>query len=213
MPTLGETTRRILNETRRDEATEGSNVQDCILDAIQHYEMQRFHFNQDRSETFSTVAAQQYYGSSALASIPYILEFDNVAIDIASSDVRNLKKVPWETIQQWNADGASSGQPSHYAYYAQEIRLYPIPNNVWTVTISGLFQLAVPSLSTDTGAWLTRGQGYNLIKYHAKSLFCADYIDDDKGAQKAAAKAQFELDELMRSLSRRQASGEIEPSL
>jgi hypothetical protein len=213
MPTLGETIRRILNETRRDESTEGSNVQDCILDAIQHYEMQRLHFNQDRSETFSTVASQQYYGSAALTSIPNILEFDNVAITIASSDVRNLKKVPWETLQEWNPDAAVTGQPSHYAYYAQEIRLYPIPNNVWTVTISGLFQLAVPSLSTDTGPWLTRGQGYNLIKYHAKSLFCADYIDDDSGAQKAAARAQFELDALQRSLGRRQGTGEIEGSL
>lgn len=213
MPTLGETVRRILNETRRDEATEGSNVEDCILDAIQHYEMERFHFNQDRSETFATVVSQEYYGSSALASIPNILEFDNVAISIGSGDVRNLKKVAWETIQEWNPEGATTGQPSHYAYYAQEIRLYPIPNSIWTVAISGLFQLAVPSLSTDSGPWLTRGQGYNLIKYHAKSLFCADYIDEPEKAKNAAALAQFERNALQQSLGRRQGTGEIEGSL
>jgi hypothetical protein len=204
---------QIADESRRPRATFGVQIAACVQEAIDTYAKQRFWWNQSLSETFVTVAAQEYYGASDNAKIPYVVEFDSVKATIASTNKPTLQKWDWQTLENWNSDGASTGQPTDYAYYAQQIRLYPIPDAVYTITMSGLFLLTRLSADADTNAWVTRGQGEKLIRCHASALFYGTYLRQTERAAQFMALANQESSDLTASLSRRQATGRIQASL
>lgn len=203
----------IETETRLPRATFGAKMELCVQEAIDEYAKVRFWWNQSFTETFPTVASQENYGAAANAKIPYAVEFDSVKIAIGSADKRILTKESWQAIEDINHDGASTGQPSHYAYYGQQIRLYPIPTDVWTVTMAGLFLLTRLSADGDTNGWVTRGQGERLIRCRASALFYGTHLRLSSRAAEFQAMANAEFDLLTASLSRRQATGRISARL
>lgn len=203
----------IADESRRPRATFGTQIERCVQEAIDHYAKRRFWWNESTSETFATVASQENYGAAANAKIPYVVEFDSVKIAISSTDKRTLRKVSWEDIEELNTSGTSTGQPSMYAYYAQQIRLYPIPSDAWTVTMAGLFLLTRLSADGDANAWVTRVQGEKLIRCHASALFYGTYLRLKDRAAEFMGLAEDEYANLVASHSRRQATGVIRGSL
>src|SRR5690242_5976513 len=102
-----------------------SNIKNAIQDAIKLYRGTRFYWNQ-KTITFSTVANQEYYSTSDNSDIPNLVEID--AAVISNNGVKSeLVPVAFEEI-----DVSQSGQaisiPRNYAYFNQQIRLYPIPD-------------------------------------------------------------------------------------
>lgn len=207
--TYGDILDRIADETRYSGSAERTIFKLLVQDSIAHYEVERFWWNQSRSLTFSTVASQEYYTSSDAANIPYILDFDAVTIARTSTDMFTLCKTEWDLIEDWNADGQSQGLPSEYAYWQQQIRLYPVPNDVWTVRVAGTFKLTALSADADTNSWVTLGEGEELIRNHAKALFYTQYTRDDANMTRALNLAQMAYSRLQVSTHRRNDTGEI----
>lgn len=200
-------------ETRRPRATFGSRIELCVQEAIDEYSKIRFPWNQSRANTFNTVTNQEFYTSSDAAWIDDILEFDAVTVTISSTDKRVLCDATFSEIEFWNTSGTSVGQPQDYAYWAETLRIYPIPDAAYAIRVAGLFALTRLALDADTNAWVTRGKGEKLIRCKASALFYGTHLRLSQRAAEFQNMADTEFDRLTASLSRREATGQIRPSL
>jgi hypothetical protein len=211
--TYGDILDAIADESRRPRATFGTQIERCVQEAIDEYARVRFPWNVSRSNTFNTVAAQEYYTSADAAWIDDILEFDAVTLTISSTDKRILCKRSWEELENVNHDGTSTGQPSDYAYWSETIRIFPIPVAAYSTRVAGLFALTRLSADADTNAWVTRGKGEKLIRCRASALFYGNYLRQPDRAAPFQNDADAEFARLTASTSRREASGHIRRSL
>jgi hypothetical protein len=204
--TYGTMQDRIADELDRTDMT--TQIQRAIKSAIKAYEQTRFWFNESRSFTFSTVDGQEFYTSSDNSDIPSILAIDTVQLAISGSDKYLLERVSYEEIEATSANGtADEGQPTWFCYYNKELRLYPIPDAVYTVRVSGVWSLSDLSLTTDTNNWMTNGE--ILIRQRAKRIIYTDVILDPEAAQIAATSEKEEFRELIRGTNFRSSTGKL----
>ena len=208
MPTYLDMIARIGDESLRPDMTE--QVKLCIQDAIAHYEVERFWFNQFRDRTFATVGGREFYGQADQADIPNVLEFDAVTLSVGTAHWP-LAKVGFVQLEHWNADASSRGQPTHYAYWGQQIRLYPVPDDTYQLRLSGLFKLPTLVADSDESAWTKEAE--ELIRHRAKFLLYSQYLRDDANAARAAALEGAAYERLQVTAARRLGTGEIRPSL
>ncbi len=199
---------RIADESLRPDMT--SQIRLCIQEAISHHEVERYWFNQFRDRTFATVAGREFYDGTDLADIPDVLELD--AVTITSGGARLvLARSTYAELEAINADGAIRGEPIRYAYWGQALRLYPVPDAVYAVRLSGLFKLPALLADGDQNAWT--GEAENLIRYRAKSILYSQYLRDDANAARAAALEGAARERLVASTARRLSGSEIRPTL
>lgn len=182
----------------------------CIQDAIRHYEGERFWFNQFRDRTFTTVPGQEFYGTTEQPDIPYILDLDVVTLSVGATR-RTLIKTGYVELEDRNADGSTRGEPTHFAYWGQQIRLYPIPGTAYPVRLAGLFKLPVLVGDGDQNAWTNEAE--ELIRCRAKSILYSQYLRDDANAGRAAALEMSARERLAATTTRRLAAGDIRPAL
>lgn len=202
MSTYGVMQTRIADELNRSDLT--TQIQYAIKTAIKTYDKTRFWFNESRSFTFSTVDGQEFYTSTDNTNIPNLLAIDTIQITITSSDKYILQRVPYEQIEAISSNTTvDEGQPTWFAYYGKQLRLYPIPDGVYSVRVSAVWALDDLSATSDTNAWMTDGE--TLIRSRAKRELYTHVIRDTDGA---AAMAQAEITELkdLRSASVMRAS-------
>lgn len=211
--TYGDMLDAIADESRRPRATFGAQISRCVREAIIEAEKETYWFNDTRTQTFATVASQEYYGSAANSFIPYLTEIENLAVTISSGDVDDLSKSSWDELQAMNGDGTTFGRPTHYAYAFKQIRLYPIPTAAYTVTIAGSYALADLSADADTNCWTVEREGGLLVRYRASALFYGTYLRLAERAATFDNLANGEIKKLTASTSRRQATGRIRPCL
>lgn len=136
-----------------------ARIPNAIQAAIRFYESERFWFNEGESTT-STVIDQQAY-----AMPTDFLEGDGLTL--TASGIRYpLKRRPWPWMRGHNIDTAVTARPRDWAYYADQIWLYPVPDLVYTLTCSYLQRLDALSAFADTNDWMTHGE--ELIRERAK---------------------------------------------
>jgi hypothetical protein len=208
MATYLEMITRIGDESLRADMT--NQIKLCIQDAIAHYQVERLWFNQFRDRVFSTVAGQEFYGVADQSDIPHVLEFDAVTLTVGSTRWP-LGRTGYVDIEHWNADAAARGQPTHYAYWGRQIRLYPVPDGAYPIRMSGLFKLPALVADGDTNAWTEDAE--ELIRNRAKSILYSQYLRDDANAARAGALEIAAFERLGATTARRLASGDIRPSL
>jgi hypothetical protein len=161
------TTYAVMRSRIEDEiydATITSSVNSAILDAISFYGRKKFWFNQT-TLTWPTVAAQELYGTSDNASIPNVLEFLEPLKVTSGSYKYDVDPVPHEKINSAQ-NGAITGLPCHYSYFNLNVRLYPIPDAVYTITAYVHYKLTALSADGDSNAWTTDAE--ELIRTRAK---------------------------------------------
>ena len=176
-----------------------AQIKSKIQSAIRHYQRKPFYFNQKKASTFSTVASQEYYTSTDLADIPNILKFDGFVIGSSKNPV---KKVDFDTIDALQT-GTVTGEPIWYAYYNQKIRLYPIPNAVYTATLAYVYRLTALSADGDTNAWVDEVDAEELIRQSAKRLIALDILHSDEIAIRCFNREAEVFDELKAETMRR----------
>lgn len=170
-----------------------SQIQLCIAEARRKYDRRRFYFNQ-KTGTFSTVASQEYYSSSDLADIPNIVEIDGAKLTVSGFKL-DLTQVPFADIDDAQS-GTMTGDPDYFCLYKQQIRLYPIPNAVRTVTLAYLYKAAAPVFgSSTTDIWTN--EAYDLIRSAAMRILHQRYTKEDDEAQRQGAAEQEQLDALL----------------
>lgn len=167
MSDLGTMKTRIESELSRTDLT--SEIQDEIISAIEHYKHHRFHFN-EQEKTAPTVASEQY-----IALPDDFIELDKLRITV-NSRTYPLEPVTFGAVTDID-ESTYTGIPVRYAIYNQQIRLYPTPNAVFTLTLSGLQGLDALSADSDTNAWMTDGE--ELIRSRARAATQINYLYDD----------------------------------
>jgi hypothetical protein len=161
-----------------NESITTAQIENAIQSAIHHYEREAYWFNQ-KVGTFSTVANQETYTTAANADIPYIVRIDNMR----SSEGNVLRGVSNDHIEEMQ-DGSVIAPPGFFSRYSTVIRLYPIPDAVYTITMRYIYKLAVLSDGTDTNAWVDDCE--ELIRQAAKRILSTDILHADDMAQRYA---------------------------
>lgn len=147
---------RISDDVRSVSTASSSDISSQIaaevLSAVAYYAREPFYFN-TKTNTFSTVANQEYYSSSDLSDIATLVKIFTMTV------TQNSIKMPVKPISFADIDDAQTGQviarPTYYAYFKQNIRLYPIPDAVYTMTMAYVYKLTALSADADTNAWTT----------------------------------------------------------
>lgn len=198
---------RIADELARSDLT--SQIQNAILSAILFYQSNRFWFNEDRSIVFTTVSGQEFYTSSDNASIPNLLEIDAITLT-SNSNRYDLTARPYEYLEKISVNASITGLPTDYAYYNQQLRLYPVPNGAYSTRISALKRLTTLSLGSDTNAWTTDGE--ELIRCRAKMDLFSSVVRDPDMAQIMMLRENAARDALYQETSRRIGTGYVMPT-
>jgi hypothetical protein len=184
MSTFGDMKTRIADELDRSDLTTQIGLE--ILTAIAHYENQRWSWSEIRA-TASTVA-----------NIPYVavpsnfLDEDSLKITI-SGDYEIMRRVTYEYLDKIDS-GTDEAEPSCYAFYAGQIRLYPIPDAVYTLTFSYIGSQTALSADADTNDWTNEGEA--LIRARAKAAVKMNYLQDAGAIAEAQGYALNRMDYL-----------------
>jgi len=164
MTTLSTMKTRIADELARTDLT--SQIGYAISDAISAYDTERWFFSENRDTTFSTVADQEFYTSSDAAGFSNLIAIDYVSLTVADTPYILLERPPAEL--EWaSTNSTSTGQPSWFNWYNESLRLYPIPDGVWTGRVVGAFKPSAPATDDETSnPWMTYAE--RLIRSRAK---------------------------------------------
>ena len=174
MTTLAIMKSRIADELARDDLT--SQIAYAIGDAVAAYEDERFFFNESRGLTFSTVIDQEFYTESDAADIANLVKIDYVSLLTGDQPFQLLPMRPSE-IEFLSTNGTSTGQPNWFLMYDESIRLYPVPDAVYTVRIAGVLKTAAPATDAEaSNPWMTKAE--RLIRSRAKLELALHVLKD-----------------------------------
>lgn len=163
MTTLAVMKQRIADELARSDLN--AMIAYAITDAIDAYQSRRFHFNELRDVLFTTSDGQEWYDVSDSEHIPNLMAIDSVRVAIDSTFWELCRKTP-EELESWQVT-PPEGQPTSYTYFNQQIRLYPIPNDDWEVTVTAHVKVDEPASDAETyNPWMT--DAARLIRARAK---------------------------------------------
>lgn len=153
-----------------------SPIKNAITSAIAKWERERFYFNETYNATlFTTIAGQELYTTAAAAGIATAPEIDELRALIGGSR-RVLTERSWEYLEEISANPNARGQPSEWAYFAEQVRLYPIPDGAYPISASFVQRLAALSADTDTNVWTT--DAIDLIRCEAKLILAQEVLHD-----------------------------------
>ena len=147
-------------------------------------------------------------GNSYVSEYTGLIDLYSLRITIAGQ-LQELPEVSF-TRMEANYDGNSTnGQPIEYTRFAGRVRLWPPPNDAYTLTWSGTFDQSTLTLDADTNDWCVEGSV--VLKAQTKVKLYRDYIKD----LEAASAAVVELNEGVRALDtehmRRTGNNRIQP--
>lgn len=203
MTTLAIMKARIASELRRTDLT--TQIADAISTAIQAYEHERWFFNESRENTFETVTDQQNYGASDAAFIGLISKIDYVFILIDGQPFELLPDTMRE-IEDVAAAPDFTGQPGWYAWYDEQIWLYPTPPQAWTIRVGAVIEQAEPASDAETGnPWMTKAE--RLIRSRAKYEIYTHVLRNMEEASVMAAAVTEALEQLNVRTTRKVKTG------
>jgi hypothetical protein len=154
-----------------------SRIDDAINEAIQFYMINRFWFN-EAITTFNTITDQRQY------TVADGLPSDILEIDIAKALVSGGQIILQQRTFQYmeNVDRNSfTGNPTICAWYENSLFLYPIPDNVYVVTLD-YKKLYLPLTEDDDTNDFTV-YASSLIKAKAKWILYMQFLKDPEMAQ------------------------------
>jgi hypothetical protein len=188
MATLGELKTRITTEVNRDDlADDLATILDTYISrSIDFYSSSRFWFNEFR--TTSTFAINEQY-----TDIPEgVREIDDVWIIVGSVRYRLMRQEMADLEALYSVP--LTGQPTDYAVFGTQIRLWPTPNMAYTGIWIGIRDVT-PLVDDDSSNYWTI-QGQDLIDARTRYLLYRDEFRDDFGTQQAG----IAMDEAYRRL-------------
>ncbi len=177
-----------------------ARIPNAVQAAIRFYESQRFWFTEGES-TASTVVSQQ----------PYAMPTDFLEADyltVTRSGIRYpLKRRPWSWLRRQDIDGNLETLPKNWSYFADQMWLYPIPDQVYTLTLSYLKRLAALVNFADTNEWMIGGE--ELIRTRAEWDLMFHTAKDYQAAAMLAVAVDDALDNLRGKSEQKIATGRL----
>lgn len=205
MPTYGGAVDLILTELARSDTSITAVVEREVQKAVAFYEFERFWFNEARISF--TASNTIYYPLSGLSST--ILEIDQLSVTINSS-VIELEPSGHQELQRMDVSGFT-GYPTHWALFAEQVRLYPkAPSgSTYQVDLLGTKKLSTLSASTDSNAWTN--EALNLIAARVEKVVSARKFKDMEAAQMYQVAEDQEYRKLKERTERMVSTGRIRP--
>ena len=177
MTTLAIMLAEIQADTERTSTSDVTAMRSKIVAAIRQYQPKRFWFNESRSVTFNTVASTVEYSFTTIGTEFYQIDG---AFLTDGSDVIEVERVNYTEIE--NATASTSTAPYAYAYVAKTLRLYPSPDAIYPVRLTGHIKIAAPAADGEAdNIWMT--EAYDLIMCRAKAELYAHRWEDAANAQ------------------------------
>jgi len=106
-------------------------------------------------------------------------------------------------------DGSVEGEPRVFAYFKENIRLYPIPDAVYTITLSYIYRLTALSADGDSNAWTTDAE--ELIRSGAKRRIALNYLESEVVAARFAVMEREAFTEMLAENRRRWPNTVLRP--
>ena len=150
---------RIADELNRSDLT--AQIQLAIKSAIAYLETKPFYWNEQRSY-IETAAGAQYY------ELPDTFQGVNTLTLTYNQYITLLEPRPWSYIMDITSTTASQGQPRSFAFYDYQLVVYPIPDQVYTLTMSYFKRLEDVSATGSDNAWMNPRHGEELTRTLAK---------------------------------------------
>lgn len=158
-----------------------SPIKNAIQSAIAKWEREPFYFNEDYDTSFfSTANGTEVYTSVTSTKISTLLNIYRLRVTISSTRYPLVRRT-WAYLDD-NALSTTAAAPTDYAYFAQQIRLYPVPDNTYVVGAAYMKRLAALSADGDTNAWT--GDGFDLIRSEAKRILAREVLHDEEMAHR-----------------------------
>lgn len=207
MPTYGDMQARIASELHRTDLT--AAIRSAIISAVEAYAPNRFHFNEKRW-AITTIPGEKYYGPDTAppGTLPTnIMEIDSIAVT-ANARIYTLDRRSYEEIDAIDAGTTPlAGYPRIWAWYGDQIRLYPTPNQAYVITISG--QYKYPELTDDSDSTPWTNEAEELIRCRAKRDLYVHQIMDESSAMQMDGLAQRAYRDLKSQSNKLIATGRV----
>ena len=208
MTTLADLTADISDDLDDTAGEYGAAILKAVQGAQRDCERFTFYFNETRDVTFSTVISQQWYGAAANANIPTLVHIQEAYYTDTGGNILILVWSPPEELEILSDSTSATGQPSNYTYFNKQIRLYPIPNAVYTVRLQlGPYRLGALANPSDNNAWLD--DAYDLLKARAKYRLWKNTLFEPGHAAEAMNDYNEQFAMLKAETSKRNGSGYI----
>lgn len=202
MGTLASMNARIIAELGRSDTSMSDIVTAQILSSIEHYQTTRFWFNEVQA-TLTTSSSLAYYAWPA-----DMLELDSMNITVNSRKYI-LKPMTYQQMD-WLDLNQVFGYPDWYSTYAQQFRLYPVPNATFTIVLSYQKKFTTLSAGADSNVWTNEAERLIRIKTE-KDLLALRYHDFDAAMALDVAERQA-LDQLLLQSDKLLGSGSLQGS-
>lgn len=200
-------------ERCREEINRGTDydarIKQAIHDAIEFYKGRRFTFNTRRCFT-TTSPGIEYYG------LPTdFIEMDHLRVEYASDWWDPMEEVGFRWIEEHRSNAAYRSTPEKCGIQNAELRIWPVPDQTYTLMMSFQYHLPEVSVSASdaaSNAWTAEAE--EMIRCHAKADIWLNYIRGEESvAEAGTARLQENLRyrELKRRANRQQSSGRITP--
>lgn len=211
MATLGELKTRVQTECNRDDLGDelSGALTLAIQRAIEFYADDKFWFN-------SVIETAVTTGGNAFVVVPStVRKIERLSIPAIGLTLNEAIL----TEVDGNDQLAPAGQPRAYAYYNDSVKLWPAPDQAYTLQIIGIADLPLLTTGDDyqwsalspivafgddlsgQNAWTNEAQ--DLIAARARFTLMRDQFRDPEGAELAAGAAQEAYDRLKRETARR----------
>lgn len=158
-----------------------SPIKNAVQSAIAKWERTRFYFNEFYDTVwFTTVSGQEVYTASDEAEIGTAVDIIRLRLRVGT-DRFTLVRRPWEYIDDISVGQATTGKPEQFAYFAQQVRLYPIPDDANNIAVSGVKRLTALTADADANAWTQ--DAFSLIRCEALMIIATEYLHNDAMAR------------------------------
>lgn len=204
MATLADLAARIADDLDRSDLAD--QIGTAVRDAVEHYESERFVFNE---VTGATATFSAGVDSVALAALPVTFSrIDRIRIDDGGSGLVDLvpRDYGWLMAAQ---DAGSVAPPTAYCVYGAAIQFDTVPDRNYTAVLDGVRRISTASAAADASAWFNEGR--RLIRARAKAELYAHVVKEFDQAQAMAAVEQREYRALKQKLNTRN-SGRVRPT-
>jgi len=140
-----------------------TEINEAINAAIEDYENKRFVFNEGRDTSISTVVGQSEYDLPST-----VLTVDQVQYLFAGHLYRLQRQTYEWYVEALVNQTAQVGPSNHYTIYERKLFLYPLPDLVTTVTLSGVIRQPNVPLTNDSDSNAWTNEARQLIRARAK---------------------------------------------
>lgn len=200
MSTFAQVKSRVLSEIKRPTLT--AEASSHVLRAIEYYANRRTWKNEATS-TITTTA------DVATKAIPIGLRDANrVAVVVGGYDYE-LDKITRELMADRQGGDTGAGQPIEYSWEDTAFKFWPIPDDAYTVNVTGIYDDTALSLDDDTNSWTTIGE--DLIVARAKFTICRDVTLDTEMMAMSQMAERAARNRLFGETNARTSTGKVSP--